>query len=77
MDRVANVARRSPAGTRDPTGPGVGGWDSGFGQGHWEDDPFMMHVTCDGCHKELFPGEEYHFVVKIEVFAAPAAPELT
>ncbi len=37
----------------------------------------MMHVTCDGCHKELFAGEEYHFVVKIEVFAAPATPELT
>src|SRR5262245_4189391 len=30
---------------------------------------FMLHVTCDGCGKELRQGEK-RFVVKIEVFAA-------
>ena len=35
---------------------------------------FMLRVICDGCGKELRPGEDHH-VVKIEVFAAhdPAA----
>jgi hypothetical protein len=36
----------------------------------------MLHVTCDGCGKELRPGEDHH-VVKIEVFAAQDPAELT
>ncbi len=36
----------------------------------------MLHVTCDGCGKELRPGEDHH-VVKIEVFAAHDPAELT
>lgn len=37
----------------------------------------MVHVTCDCCHKELFPGDENHFVVKMEVFAAHDPLRLT
>src|SRR5713226_1834984 len=40
-------------------------------------DPFMLHVTCDLCGKELRPGEDHHFVVKVEVFAAHDPTELT
>jgi hypothetical protein len=36
----------------------------------------MLHVTCDGCGKELRQGEDHH-VVKIEVFAAHDPAELT
>ncbi len=36
----------------------------------------MLHVTCDGCGKDLRPGEDHH-VVKIEVFAARDPAELT
>ena len=36
-----------------------------------------MHITCDGCGKELRPGEDHHFVVKVEVFAAHEPAELT
>src|ERR1700749_5157708 len=37
---------------------------------------FMLHVTCDGCGKELRAGEDHH-VVKIEVFAPHDPAELT
>lgn len=37
----------------------------------------MLHVTCDCCHKELYPGEDDHFVVKMEVFLAPESAKLT
>ena len=30
----------------------------------------MMHFTCDQCGKELHPGEDEHYVVKIEAFSA-------
>src|SRR5260370_15420535 len=40
-------------------------------------DPFMLHVTCDLCGKELRPGEDHHFVVKVEVFAAHDPTALT
>ncbi|MCI0685561.1 MAG: hypothetical protein L0Y71_25965 [Gemmataceae bacterium] len=30
----------------------------------------MMHFTCDLCGKELHPGEDEHYVVKIEAFSA-------
>ena len=35
----------------------------------------MLHVTCDLCGKEISPGGDYRYVVKIEVFASqdPAA----
>ena len=36
----------------------------------------MLHVTCDGCGKELGQGEDHH-IVKIEVFAARDPHELT
>ncbi len=37
----------------------------------------MLHVTCDLCGKELRPGEEQCYVVKIEVFAAHDPAEIT
>jgi len=30
----------------------------------------MLHVTCDLCGKELRPGDDHCFVVKIQVFPA-------
>jgi hypothetical protein len=36
-----------------------------------------MRFSCDGCGKELRPGEEPRFVVKIEAFAAQDPAELT
>lgn len=37
----------------------------------------MVHVTCDLCGKEIRPGEEQRYVVKIEVFAANDTGQLT
>ena len=37
----------------------------------------MLHVTCDLCGKELHPGTDPHFVVKVEVFAAHDPAGLT
>jgi hypothetical protein len=37
----------------------------------------MVHVTCDLCGKELRPGEEQRYVVKIEVFASHDPNQLT
>ena len=37
----------------------------------------MLHVTCDLCGKKLHPGEDPHFVVKVEVFAAHDPAGLT
>jgi hypothetical protein len=37
----------------------------------------MLHVTCDSCGKDLRPGDEYRFVVKIEVYAAHDPSEIT
>ena len=37
----------------------------------------MLHVTCDLCGKKIRPGEDHHFVVKIEVFAAHDPAEIT
>lgn len=31
----------------------------------------MLHVTCDLCGKNVPSGNDYRYVVKIEVFAAP------
>ena len=37
----------------------------------------MLHVTCDLCGKELLPGDDHRYVVKIEVFAAHDPTEIT
>jgi len=37
----------------------------------------MLHVTCDLCGRELRPGDDHHFVVKIEVYAAQDLCQLT
>src|SRR5215470_4168260 len=56
-----------------PQRPGPAPADRG---GRNEDRP-MLHVTCDLCGKELRPGEDQHFVVKVEVFAAHDPAGLT
>ena len=37
----------------------------------------MLHVTCDLCGKELHPGDDHRYVVKIEVYAAHDPAEIT
>jgi hypothetical protein len=37
----------------------------------------MLLVTCDLCGKQLQPGDDHHYVVKMEVFAAQDPSELT
>jgi hypothetical protein len=37
----------------------------------------MLHVTCDQCGKEIRPGDDERFVVKIEVFAPHDPAEIT
>jgi len=37
----------------------------------------MLHITCDGCGKELTPSSLERYVVKIEAFAAHDPAELT
>ena len=37
----------------------------------------MLHVTCDFCGKELRPGDDHHYVVKIEAYAAHDPAEIT
>ena len=37
----------------------------------------MLHVTCDLCGKELRPGDDHRYVVKIEVFATHDPAEIT
>ena len=37
----------------------------------------MLHITCDLCGKTLCPGDEYRYVVKMEVFAAHDTTGLT
>ena len=37
----------------------------------------MVHVTCDLCGKDLRPGEDQRYVVKIEVFATHDTNQLT
>jgi hypothetical protein len=37
----------------------------------------MLHVSCDLCGKELRPGDDQHYVVKVEVFAAQDPAEIT
>ena len=49
----------------------------GFRNGLWEGHSFMLHITCDLCGKELLPGEDHRFVVKMEVFAAHDPAEIT
>jgi hypothetical protein len=42
-----------------------------------EDYFFMLHITCDLCGKDLCPGQDDRFVVKIEVFASRDPSDLT
>lgn len=37
----------------------------------------MLHVTCDLCGKEVVPGDDHRYVVKIEVFPAQDPMEIT
>ncbi len=37
----------------------------------------MLHITCDHCGKELRPGEDQRYVVKIEAYAAHDPAEIT
>jgi hypothetical protein len=37
----------------------------------------MTHVTCDCCGKELRPGEDFRYVIKIEAYAAHDPAEIT
>ena len=37
----------------------------------------MLHVTCDLCGKQLRPGHDPHYVVKIEAYAAHDPAEIT
>ncbi len=37
----------------------------------------MQHFSCDQCGKELLPEVDRHYVVKIEVYAAPDRSALT
>jgi hypothetical protein len=37
----------------------------------------MLHFTCDLCGRELRQGEDHHFVVKIEAYAAHDPAEIT
>ncbi len=37
----------------------------------------MLHITCDSCHREILPGVQNRYVVKIEVYAAEEPAELT
>jgi hypothetical protein len=37
----------------------------------------MLHVTCDLCGKKLLPGDDHHYVVKIEAYAAHDPSEIT
>jgi hypothetical protein len=38
---------------------------------------FMLHITCDLCGKCLQQGEDLHYIVKIEAFAAHDPNEIT
>ena len=37
----------------------------------------MLHITCDYCHREITPGAQDRYVVKIEVYPAQDPTELT
>src|SRR5262245_53959774 len=37
----------------------------------------MIHITCDFCGKAMRSGEDHHYVVKVEVFAAHEPQGLT
>jgi hypothetical protein len=37
----------------------------------------MLHYTCDLCGKDMLPGDDRRFTVKMEVFAAHDPAELT
>jgi hypothetical protein len=51
----------------------LAGADRLEGEGHSS----MLHVTCDLCGKELRPGEDHRYVVKIEAYAVHDPAEIT
>src|ERR1700737_2930472 len=55
--------------------PGVAGRTAGAGSR--EGPSFMLHITCDLCGKDIVPGDDHRYVVKIEVFAAHDPAEIT
>src|SRR5687768_67480 len=42
-----------------------------------EVDRFMLHFTCDLCGKEMLPGDDRRYVIRMEVYAAHDPAELT
>lgn len=52
---------------RSPAGPRMQG----------EGQPFMLHITCDLCGKEMMLGEDQRYVVKMEVYAAHDPAKIT
>src|SRR5262245_47516331 len=44
---------------------------------HSEDSNSMLRYSCDWCGRDLVPGAEVRFVVKIDVFPATDPSELT
>jgi hypothetical protein len=58
------------AASRNSSGHAAGGTST-------RSDAFMLHVTCDLCGKAIRPGQDLHFVVKVEVFAASEPAALT
>src|SRR5215470_9894521 len=90
MDRCTRSTRRPPPLARRPderSGHGLAGGrrlrlpvrpSSATGsRGGRNEGSSMLHVTCDLCGKELRPGEDHHFVVKVEVFSAHDPAGLT
>src|SRR5437588_11721416 len=79
MDRETFPARKSvpPPISGRFRGPGGSAGGADWGSGLREGDPFMLHVTCDLCGKELCPGHDHRYVVKMEVFAAHDPAKIT
>jgi hypothetical protein len=42
-----------------------------------EEITHMLHITCDYCHREILPGVHDRYIVKMEVYAADDANEIT
>jgi hypothetical protein len=76
MDRgeLLSSSARQPPGEAGFFAPGTGRDTESW---PWEDRPLMLHITCDYCHRQIVPGLQDRYVVKIEVFAAHDPAELT
>jgi hypothetical protein len=51
--------------------------DPGPGTTLGEGESSMLHITCDLCGKDLNPGEDQRYVVKIEAYAVHDPAEIT